>query len=103
MRYACMVRVAVASALFALAAPLSAESGPAILQPTPAALNLFERDWVLMNWALKLYDANRDILLEPVEAAAAAEAFRKLADKDGDGRVTPEEYRAARAAILSGG
>jgi hypothetical protein len=26
---------------------------------------LFERDWVLMNWALKRYDTDRDILLEP--------------------------------------
>jgi hypothetical protein len=46
---------------------------------------------------------NRDILLAPDEASAAAEAFRKLADVNGDGRVTPEEYGAARKAILSGG
>lgn len=77
-------------------------------QPTPASISvapetraLFERDWVLMNWALKFYDVNHDILLEPDEAQAAAEAFRKLADVDGDGRVTPEEYRAARAYILA--
>jgi hypothetical protein len=62
---------------------------------------LFERDWVLMNWALKFYDSNRDILLEPAEAAAAADAFRKLADTDHDGRITPQEYRAARASILA--
>jgi hypothetical protein len=68
---------------------------------TPAALTLFERDWVLMNWALKYFDANHDILLQPGEARAAAEAFRKIADTNGDGRVTPEEYRAARAAILA--
>ena len=54
-----------------------------------------------MNWALKLYDANRDILLQPGEAQAAADAFRKLADANGDGRVTPEEYAAARKAILT--
>jgi len=64
-------------------------------------MNLFERDWVLMNWALKFYDSHRDILLEPSEAAAAAQAFRKLADADNDGRVTPEEYRAARELILA--
>ena len=87
----------------ASAAPVVAEPAPAALKPTPAAMSLFERDWVLMNWALKMFDANHDILLDPQESAAAAEAFRKLADKDGDGRVTPEEYRAARAAILSGG
>jgi hypothetical protein len=54
-----------------------------------------------MNWALKHYDANGDILLEPDEAQAAAAAFRKLADANRDGRVTVEEYRAARALILS--
>lgn len=68
---------------------------------TPAALDLFEQDWVLMNWALKHYDRNGDILLQPGEAEAAAMAFRKLADSNGDGRVTVEEYRAARALILS--
>jgi Ca2+-binding EF-hand superfamily protein len=54
-----------------------------------------------MNWALKFYDANRDILLEPSEAQAAAEAFRKLADADNDGRITQQEYRAARTFILA--
>ena len=104
-------------ALLALGAPLSAQSAQpaqAGLKATPAALDLFERDWVsmltpawlasyrvLMNWALKFYDSNRDILLQPAEAATAAEAFRKLADTDNDGRVTPEEYRAARAFILA--
>jgi hypothetical protein len=64
-------------------------------------MSLFDRDWVLMNWALKYYDSNHDILLEPGEAQAAAEAFRRIADANGDGRVTPEEYRAARAFILA--
>jgi hypothetical protein len=68
---------------------------------TPAAIALFERDWVLMNWALKFHDDDRDILLEPSEATAAAAEFRKLADTDGDGRITPQEYRAARAFILA--
>lgn len=64
-------------------------------------MQVFERDWVLMNWALKFYDRNRDILIAPAEAAAAAEAFRKLADADNDGRITPQEYQQARA-IISG-
>ncbi len=99
-----MVRLLCFAALFAAARPLLAEPTPASLEThSSAALDLFERDWVLMNWALKFYDANRDILLEPDEARAAADAFRKLADRDGDGRVTPEEYRAAREAILSRG
>jgi hypothetical protein len=86
--------------LIGAAAPLVAQPTPASVRVPPPALELFERDWVLMNWALKFYDANRDILLEPGEAAAAAEAFRKLADADNDGRVTPQEYRAARESIL---
>lgn len=97
-----MLRVVLPLSL-ALASPLPAQPAPAKLEATPAAQSLFERDWVLMNWALKMYDSNHDILLDPDEAAAAAEAFRRLADKDGDGRVTPEEYRAAREAILSRG
>ena len=97
-----MVRRLIPLLLLASAAPLSAQATQASLKAPPAR-QLFERDWVLMNWALKNYDADRDILLEPVEASAAAEAFRKLADSDSDGRVTPQEYRAARAAILSGG
>jgi len=54
-----------------------------------------------MNWALKFHDGNRDILLEPAEAQAAAEDLRHIADADGDGRVTPIEYRAAREFILA--
>jgi hypothetical protein len=53
-----------------------------------------------MNWALKSFDTDRDILLSPAEAAAAR-AFRRIADGNGDGRITPEEYRAARAFILA--
>ena len=87
--------------LVALAPPLAAQPKPAALPVTPAAQQLFERDWVLMNWALKFYDRNGDILLEPAEAAAAAQAFRRLADTNHDGRVTPEEYQAARAELLA--
>ena len=54
-----------------------------------------------MNWALKFHDSNRDILIEPDEAQAAAADFRKIADVNGDGRVTPEEDRAARDSILA--
>ena len=78
-----------------------AASASANTPPVPAATQLFERDWVLMNWALKFHDTDRDILLEPGEATAAAEDFRKIADSDGDGRVTPTEFRNARAFILA--
>ena len=96
-----MVKALLALVLASLAAPLSAQSKPASLVVTPAAQELFERDWVLMNWALKFYDRNGDILLEPDEAAAAAAEFRRIADTNGDGRVTPDEYRAAREFILA--
>ena len=96
-----MTRLIPALCLAALAAPLAAQTTPASLKTPPAALQLFERDWVLMNWALKYYDFNRDVLLDPSEAQAAAEGFRKLADANDDGRVTPQEFAAARANILS--
>lgn len=84
-----------------LAAPAVAQArADARINPA-AARSLLERDWVLMNWALKFYDADRDILLSPGEAQTAADAFRSLADANGDGRVTTEEYRAARAFILA--
>jgi hypothetical protein len=98
-----MIRAIIGLSLVAAALPASAQPTPASLKATPAALQLFERDWVLMNWALKLYDADRDILLEPEEARAAAEAFRNIADTNRDGRITPEEYRAARQLILEQG
>jgi len=85
----------------ALPAPPAPQPTPASLKMPPAAQILFERDWVLMNWALKFYDKDRDILLEPDEAQRAADEFRKIADSNGDGRVTPEEYRAAREFILA--
>jgi hypothetical protein len=88
--------------LIAVAAPAVAqEAMPASIRVAPPARGLFERDWVLMNWALKFYDRDHDILLEPDEAQAAADGFRKIADANDDGRVTPEEYRAARAFILA--
>ena len=95
-----MLRVIVISVLVCSAVPVFAQPTPASLKVGPAAQALFERDWVLMNWALKYYDTNRDILLEPDEAQAAAEAFRTMADTNHDGRVTPDEYRAARQEIL---
>lgn len=92
-------------ALALSAAPLAAQPNVsaigASLKQAPPALSLFERDWVLMNWALKFYDQDRDILLEPGEAQAAAAEFRKIADADNDGRVTPYEYRQAREFILA--
>ena len=97
-----MVRLMLLLGLCAAAAPAAAQQAtPASVRVTPAARALFEQDWVLMNWALKYFDRNDDILLEPDEAAAAAAEFRRIADTNHDGRVTPEEYRAARELILA--
>ncbi len=88
---------------------MAAEPAVAVPQaPTPASIRiapetraLFERDWVLMNWALKFYDRDHDVLISEGEAQAAAADFRKMADSNGDGRITTEEYRAARAFIMA--
>jgi hypothetical protein len=98
-----MVRPAIAASILMTTAPIAAQpaSTPASLNSAPAAQALFERDWVLMNWALKFHDRDGDILLEPAEALAAADEFRKIADADNDGRVTRQEYRAARVFILA--
>jgi hypothetical protein len=97
------MRVMSAPLFLLLAAAAAVPSRPATTASTtvsPAAA-LFDRDWVLMNWALKFYDSDLDILLSPGEAKVAADAFRRIADGDGDGRITPQEYRAAREFILA--
>jgi hypothetical protein len=95
-RFACLALM-----LTAATAAGAQQALPASSKAAPQALTLFERDWVLMNWALKSFDTDRDILLSSAEAQAAATAFRKIADGYGDGRITPEEYRTARAFILA--
>jgi len=87
--------------VLAAAAPAVSQPTPASVRITPEARTLFERDWVLMNWALKFHDRDHDILISDAEAQAAAAEFRRMADANGDGRVTPEEYRAAREFILA--
>ena len=96
-----MFRVLVCASLVTAATAAVAQPTAASVSMKPAAAELFERDWVLMNWALKFYDADRDILLSPAEAQAAAGAFWGMADANGDGRVTTDEYRQARAFILA--
>src|SRR5215217_5890354 len=96
-----MVRLAVGLLMAVVGAPIAAQPTPASLSVEPAARALFERDWVLMNWALKFYDQDRDILLETSEAEAAATEFRKIADANSDGRITRDEYRAAREFLLA--
>ena len=67
----------------------------------PRAIELFERDPRLMRWAVAMFDANRDRRLSILEADEAALDFKRIADGNRDGRVTPSEYRAARDFIVA--
>src|SRR4051794_12999966 len=97
-----MVRLFLVISLLSVPVAAVAQTAtPASLRANADARAVFERDWVLMNWALKFHDSDHDVLLEPSEAEAAAEEFRKMADSNGDGRITPDEYRSARAFILA--
>jgi hypothetical protein len=96
-----MIAVPVGGATAAEAPPARTPKAAPAPAPAGSALALFQRDWVLMNWALRFFDTDGDIALSPKEAAAAAAAFRKLADVDRDGRITPTEYRLARHYIMT--
>jgi hypothetical protein len=67
----------------------------------PRAVELFERDWVLNQWARQRFDANGDGIISVAEAQPAALEFKQIADGDGDGRVTPYEYERAREFIIA--
>jgi hypothetical protein len=67
----------------------------------PKAIELFEADSSLMQWALARYDSDSDRHLSIFEADKAAAEFKRIADGDGDGRVTLGEYRAARDFIVA--
>ena len=80
-----------------MAAAAAAPSAPV----SEAAAGLIERDWVIHQWAVKRFDRDGDGALRTEEAIAAAAELRAIADGDGDGRVTPAEYRSAREFILA--
>ena len=67
----------------------------------PRAVELFERDWVLNQWAKRMFDGDGDGVISVDEAQPAAVKFKEIADGDGDGRVTPYEYGRAREFILA--
>jgi hypothetical protein len=67
----------------------------------PKAIELFETDGKLMDWALARFDEDRDGYLSIMEADDAATEFKTIADSDRDGQVTPAEYREARAFIVA--
>lgn len=67
----------------------------------PRAIELFEREPKLMDWALAKFDRDGDGYLSIFEADAAAQAFKKIADGDGDGHVTPAEFQSAMGFIIA--
>jgi hypothetical protein len=84
---------------FQLAASTPADDGYGLVNPK--AIELFEADSRLMQWALAKYDSDSDGHLSIFEADKAARAFKAIADGDGDGRVTTAEYSAARDFIVA--
>ena len=67
----------------------------------PHATELFDRDPVLRDWAVRRFDSNRDGWLTLYEAQPAVARFKQIADADGDGRVTIREYEEAKAFVLA--
>ena len=67
----------------------------------PRAVELFERDWVLNQWAKSRFDTNSDGIISVAEAQPAALKFKEIADADADGRVTTYEYERAREFIIA--
>ncbi len=82
-----------ASSFLVLLAASAAYQSPAGFNPR--AHELFDREPLLKQWALRFHDRNRDGWLTLYEAQPAAEAFREIADENRDGRVSVREYRAA--------
>ena len=87
-------------ALALAAAPAAADPADFRLV-NPRAIELFETDRRLMDWALRDFDSNRDAHLSIFEADKAAREFKRLADGNRDGRVTPYEYRSARDFVVA--
>jgi hypothetical protein len=67
----------------------------------PKAIELFEAEPRLMRWAVGFFDNDRDGYLSISEADRAARTFKRIADGDDDGQVTPAEFRAARDFVVA--
>lgn len=86
---------------YLLAAAQWSDPGDGYRLANPKAIELFERDPRLMRWALRFHDSNGDGHLSILEADKAGIEFKRIADGDTDGRVTPTEYRLAREFIAA--
>jgi hypothetical protein len=67
----------------------------------PHASELFERDPVLREWAVRRFDTNRDGWLTLYEAQPALAAFKDIADGDRDGRITTWEYARGKEFVAA--
>jgi hypothetical protein len=67
----------------------------------PRVTEAFERDRVLKRWGLSFYDQDKDGRLSILEAGAATTAFKNIADKNGDGRITTQEFDSAREFLFA--
>ena len=79
----------------------AADAGEDYRLVNPRAIELFERDPRLMQWALARFDDNGDGYLSIFEADRAAIEFKSIADGDKDGQVTPAEFRAGRDFVVA--
>lgn len=95
--------IAVAALAIAAAAAAGAASAPPRSDAAynPRAVELFERDWALMHWAVKYFDGDADGVISVAEANSAALEFKEIADGNRDGQVTPYEYGRAREFIIA--
>ena len=87
-------------------ATTTAPVAPPMPASIPASINnqandLFDRNAILKQWALRSFDTNRDGWLTLYEAQPALVAFKQLADGNRDGRVTTYEYDRALEFIAA--
>ena len=79
----------------------AADAGDGYRLVNPRAIELFEHEPQLMQWALARFDADGDGYLSIFEADKAAVEFKSIADGDKDGQVTPAEFRAGRDFVVA--
>lgn len=88
------------TALLVASAAAEAQAAPVLTASVnPRANELFEREPLLKDWAIRIYDRNHDGWLTSFEAAEAADSFREVADANRDGQVSLPEYDTALALI----